>query len=528
MDKARFFFTASGMAEDSFSVFSFSGDEAMDTGYRFEILLLSQNAEAENNLAGAKLRFGVRRSDSGEDDAVWHGIAESAAYLGDTGDLHCYRVVLVPRAAGLRHSTNIRIFMKLSLPGLIEDVLKKEGWTAGTDFDMRATETYGENPFVCQYNESAFAFMSRHMERQGMYSYIRQDGGGDCLVLADSTAGHDALPQGSTLVFEAPAGLVNPQAPRPEEVVFAFSRVLSRRPGKVRLLEHNTDTPAVNLDVQSDPVPPEEPQWGSVTLFGEDYDTPEEGRSLAKVLSESMACRAETFEGKSHIPYLRPGYTFTLTNHGRFQGGYLLVSVRHQGSRAAELGASLGIAAAGESGPDGYANAFTCIPAKTRYRAEIRTPRPKIHGVIGAAVDVAGDRQCVILDDQGRYTVKFFFDPHTRGFGGGGKDSIPLRMMQAHAGFESGIHFPLQNAVEVLVAFVGGNPDRPVILGALPNPEMPSPVKDKNQRVNIVSTPGGHRIVMDDGDKKTVRIIASGDASFIGIRKKPLPPPNGS
>lgn len=530
MNDARFFFTASGMPKNAFSVCSFSGDEAMDEGYRFEILLLSKNGEAEKDLATAKLCLGVRRPGPRGGDAVWNGLAESVAYVGGVGHWHSYRVVLVPRAAALRHAVSSRIFMNLALPGMIEDLLKKEGWTANVDFDISALAgTYAENPFACQYNESAFAFISRHMERLGAYSFIRQDAGADCLVFADSPAAHAALPQGDALFFEAPSGLVNPEAARPEEVVFSFSRVLSRQPESIRLLEYNNEGPDVNIDVRSDPVAPDEPRWPGVTLFGEGCRTTDEGRGLARVLGESMACRAQIFEGKSHIPYLRPGYTLTLTAPRRFQGKYTIVSAHHEGSRAAELGASLGFALANDNRPDGYGNTFTCIPAQTQYRAKVKTPRPTIHGVINAVIDVAGEGSSAILDDSGRYTVKFHFDAEMRG---SGNSSTALRMMQPYAAFPAqvalgaackprGIHFPLYKGAGVLIAFIGGDPDRPVIVGALPNPHTPSPVISKNQTMNVMATPGGHRIEMDDAkDAEALRIVFRDGESFIGISHK--------
>jgi type VI secretion system secreted protein VgrG len=151
----------------------------------------------------------------------------------------------------------------------------------------------------------------------------------------------------------------------------------------------------------------------------------------------------------------------------------------------------------------GYRNTFTGHPLGSgAYAPEWAIPRPNMPGLIHARVDASGDGEYAELDDHGRYKVMFFFPEkviHTDAADPAeGNRSIPLRMAQSHAGESSGIHFPLLKGVEVLVAFTDGDPDRPVIISALPNPEHPSVVADKNQESNMIQTPGGHRISLTD------------------------------
>ncbi|MBQ4132729.1 MAG: hypothetical protein IJD04_03215, partial [Desulfovibrionaceae bacterium] len=151
----------------------------------------------------------------------------------------------------------------------------------------------------------------------------------------------------------------------------------------------------------------------------------------------------------------------------------------------------------------GYRNAFVCHPlALCPYAPECLTPRPSMTGLIHARVDASGDGTYAELDGHGRYKVMFFFPEkviHTDADDPAeGNRSIPLRMAQAHAGHSSGIHFPLLKGSEVLVAFTDGDPDRPVILSAMPNPEHPSVVLDENNRSNMIQTPGGHKLNFND------------------------------
>jgi uncharacterized protein involved in type VI secretion and phage assembly len=153
-------------------------------------------------------------------------------------------------------------------------------------------------------------------------------------------------------------------------------------------------------------------------------------------------------------------------------------------------------------------------------------------------VDAAGEGKYAELDNQGRYRVKFFF-PESVVLADSndvteGNFSVPLRMAQAHAGESSGIHFPLLKGSEVLVAFTDADPDRPVILSALPNPSHPSVVSDENLDVNMMRTPGGHKFSMTDTDgKKQMSMETPGGHKIIlhdekGKQELRLQSPDGS
>jgi type VI secretion system secreted protein VgrG len=151
---------------------------------------------------------------------------------------------------------------------------------------------------------------------------------------------------------------------------------------------------------------------------------------------------------------------------------------------------ALGIPGALPEAP-GYFNPFRAVPAERTYRPPRVTPRPRIHGLVTGFID-AGDPSASAsyarIDEQGRYLVRFMFDAtpsESR------PPSRPVRMVQNHAGENYGTHFPLKPDVEVVIGFIDGDPDRPVIVGALPNPLMPSPVTS--------ASPGVHRIRTSSG-----------------------------
>ncbi len=154
----------------------------------------------------------------------------------------------------------------------------------------------------------------------------------------------------------------------------------------------------------------------------------------------------------------------------------------------------------GGDGGEGYVNTFKAVDASRAYRPPRVTPRPRIPGRAHRPSPSRRPRappgRIAQLDEQGRYTVKFFFD----GAGGEGRQrsSAPVRMAQPHAGDGYGVHFPLKPSVEVTVSFVDGDPDRPIISGAVPNPVTSSPVTRRDAVYNRIQTELGALIEIKD------------------------------
>jgi uncharacterized protein involved in type VI secretion and phage assembly len=207
---------------------------------------------------------------------------------------------------------------------------------------------------------------------------------------------------------------------------------------------------------------------------------------------------------------MRAGYAFSLSGKS-----YQLLTVRHlcncckdnndllNASQACDLGFTIDL------GTKGYSNSFTCHPLELgAFAPEISVPRPVVNGLVHAVIcsstETAG---YAFLDAKGRYQVQFPFakavyDSHNVPVTGESGVPVPLRMAQINAGTKdavhSGVHFPLLKDTEVLVAFTDGDPDRPVIIAALPNQTNTSVVTDTNNKQNVIKTPQGHTLTMDD------------------------------
>jgi type VI secretion system secreted protein VgrG len=483
----KFSFTSDALAPDTFGVVRFAGTEGISKCYAFEVTLVSDKLEIDLGDVmenPAKLTF----HREGGNDVSYHGILLSFEQLHEVNKLAFYRAHLVPRLTWLSFTEHNQVFLDKSVPEIIEACLKDGGLT-GADFEMRLQGSYDPIEYVCQYSESHLNFVSRWAEREGIYYFFEQSDAGEKVVFTDTQISHMPLAQGYTIIYSPPSGL---EALHEKEILSSFHCRVNLTPQSVLLKDYNYRKPSLDVSGNADV---DAKGRGQVYSYGDHARTPEEATRLAKIKAEGLLCRKEVFHGDGSVPYMMPGYTFTLKDHyrGSFNRSYLVTDVSHEGNQTGYLLA--GITMGKEDRGVFYRNSFSSIPSDVQFRPEHMAQKPRISGTLTAKIDAAGSGQYAELDSQGRYKVVLPFDVSGRK---NGKASAYLRMAQPYAGSNHGMHFPLHKDTEVLLTFIDGDPDRPIIAAAVPNPETPSPVNVNNQTMSAITTAGGNKIHMED------------------------------
>jgi len=514
----RFAFVSAVLPAQTFTVVRFRGEEGLSRCYRFELELVAEEASIDlAAVLAAPVTFTILRADG---DIPFHGVLAGFEQLHQMENYVFYRAVLVPKLWWLGLTHHNQVFLNQTVPQILAACLK-DGGLSSLDFELRLQRDYPAWEYVCQYRESHLAFVSRWMEREGIYYYFEQGAGGEKVILTDTKVAHSAMPDGETLHYTTPSGL---QHFHREEILSELRCMQQMLPNRVVLKDYNYETPSLELSGQADV---STKGRGEVYLYGEHFRTPAEGARLAAVRAEELLCRERVFAGSSTVPYLRPGYTFRVPDHYRadFNGTYLTTGLAHEGSQAAYLLAGLGgELTPGEREPY-YRNTFEAVAAGVQYRPARETAKARLYGTLNAKVDGAGSGQYAELDGQGRYKVVLPFDQSGRK---DGKASAWVRMMQPYAGAGHGMHFPLHKGTEVLLTFIDGDPDRPVIAGAVPNAETPSVVKDANQTMAAIQTGGSNKIAIEDkaGSERILMHVPT-QKSFIRIGMPNDPPPGG-
>lgn len=455
------------------------GEEALGELFSFRVVVAPPDAGALRGRELEILRHPIRLTfeEGGEVVSEVFGVAREVSLKvapnDGTGHLS---LTLVPRLHALSHTRATQIFLDRTLPEIIADKLEAAGFARGKDFVLALRGDYPAREFVVQYQESDLAFVQRLAEHAGITLFFRHAGGRDVAVFADSPDVHEQ-PDGH-------GGVVEHHVGDDRRAAFEVEETFRRVPERVLLHDYNYRTP--QLDQRAGAETSREVARGALVDYGVHVKSPDEAMTLAQVRAEEVAAGHHQVRALTRDLAIRGGARFTL-RHG--SGAEQALVVTRVVTRSHHDGAP--------AMPETRAwhNEVTAIPAEVPYRPPRVTPRPRVHGLVHAAVDGAVRGPYAEIDDQGRYKVRFRYDLAGRPDLGA---THRVRMMQPHAGTRYGMHFPLRPGTEVLIGFVEGDPDRPVIVGTVPNPTTPSPVEEPNLTHNVLRTGSGNEMVLDD------------------------------
>lgn len=507
-----FQFQSQAVDKNTFVVARFHGEEGLSQLYSFEILLVSEKADLDLEAILQSPAVFTIKSKNG--DLPYHGILASFEQLHKADTWVFYRAVLRPKLWWLTLTHHNQVFLNKKLDQFLTDVLQDGGLSTGLDFQFKLQGQYPVWDYLCQYSESHFGFLSRWLERDGVYYWFEQGPQGEKMVASDTRIAHTPMPGHETFHYAPPTGLDAAQA---DEVVKNFTLKRTPMPKSLLVKDYNYEKPSLDLTGRAMVA---DRGRGEIYIYGEHFKDLGEGNRLAQVRADEWKCREQVFHGLSNAPAIRPGYVFTLDRHyrGDFNQSYLTVAMTHEGSQERYLLSGLGVSGLSDKDNLFYRNHFECIPGTVQFRPVRETDKPRIHGAISAKIDAAGSGQYAELDSQSRYKVILPFDLSGRS---GGKASAYVRMMQPYAGADMGMHAPLHKGTEVLLSFIDGDPDRPVISGAIPNPETPGPVNDGNQTMVRLKSGGGNVIHMEDQEgSQRILLHTPTTGSFIRVGYK--------
>jgi type VI secretion system secreted protein VgrG len=464
-------------------VLHFEGHEAMSQLFDFDITVASTAAIDFAQVIRKKATLTVDLEDDSE-PRVFHGIVGRIEQGNPEEKWSPYRLALVPRVWLLLHRIDSRIFQTLSVPEIVQQVLTGGGLANGTDFKLSVQNAYTTRDYCVQYRESDWDFVSRLLEEEGIFYYLDQTASGDVLVMADQVTAYPPIDGDDTLVFRSGAGVLGPST-TPGNHVSRFQLAEQVRSGKTTLRDWNFEKPSLLLESN---------KAGAVDSDLEVYDYPAEfqlkadGDDLAQVRIDELVGWRQTGGGESACSRLATGRTMTLAEHPRasFNTGYLITRIAHWGTRAE----------ADRSGGEGerqplYRNEFELIPAATLFRPPRVTRRPHIHGVQTASVvGPAGEE--IYVDEHCRVKVQFHWDRlgHLDE-----KSSCWVRVAQTWASGAFGAMFIPRIKDEVVVTFLEGDPDQPLIVGSIYHgtnvPPYALPDNKTRSTVKSNTSPGG-------------------------------------
>lgn len=447
---------ATALEKDVLLLQHFEARESMSELFRIRLTMLSEKPDLElTKIIGTNMTAAVG---TGEAWRYFNGYVRTIRQAETTLDLTTYEAELVPWLWFLTQTRDCRIFHEMTVPDIIEKVFELHGFKG---YEKKLQATYRERVMVVQYRETAFDFISRLMEEEGIYYYFTHADGEHKMVLGDDPSGCVPVPEHAKVVFNPGEGTI-----RGEEHVNAVNLQSRVRSTKVALRDFFYETPNEDLNVQR------EAELESLKLpvydYPGGYTKAGEGKHYAQVRMEAAAAPQDVLRGKGDCRNFSAGYRFRLEEHphAAMKKEWLLVEVLHKASLA-EGAYRSGVQKTADSG---YENRFVCIPHETPFRPARRTPLPVIGTQTAIVVGPSGEE--IHTDKFGRIKIQFHWDRIAKL---DDKASCWVRVAQLMAGKKWGfIHLP-RIGQEVVVEFEEGNPDRPIVTGCVYNGEAMPP-----------------------------------------------------
>ncbi|WP_084736525.1 type VI secretion system Vgr family protein [Cystobacter ferrugineus] len=465
---------------DEMRVIQFSGTEAMSSPFEFHLKLACENQSLDFSDVVGKTALLTLMGEL--TPRFVHGIVSRFEQVNELHRHAIYHASLVPQTWRLRHRHDCRIFQDETTPDIIKKVFEKAG-VSSDHFKFSLSNTYEPRNYCVQYRESDWAFVSRLMEEDGIFYFFEHHADKHVLVMGDSVSANQPIPGGELLPFRRPANFVTN-----EDHVQRFRFAEEIQPGTVSLRDFNFKKPDLSLHADGK---------AQVDADLEVYDYPGEyqhpgegssakGKSLAKLRLEEWQASRKVGQGESDCERFCPGSLFTLAEHSRadYNARYLLTSVGHYGHQSQVLDEE-------SSGGDfNYSNNFTCIAEQTPFRPPRTTPRPQVRGVQTAVV-VGPSGEEIYTDEFGRVKVQFHWDRQGER---NERSSCWIRVSQLWAGESWGAMFIPRIGQEVIVDFIEGDPDRPIITGRVYNGAnpVPYPLPDEKTKSTIKSNTSLH------------------------------------
>jgi type VI secretion system secreted protein VgrG len=480
------------LGPDELAITRLDGHEGLSELFEFKVEAVSETANLDFDKAiGRNAVVTVTAQD--DKKRRFNGVLVEARWLGEREKLHVYQVVLRPWLWLLSHTANCQIFEKKTAPQIIKDIFSENGFSGSVRDDL--TASYPQFEYCVQYRETDMHFVCRLMEEFGIYYYFEHSEDKHTLVLADSKSSHKPVPGLSSIEFLPTHG----DKRRDKQQLVDWSVHRAFRSGRFVLNDYDYLKPNANLLADVEGKAPYEHGDMEVFDYPGRYVEQSDGRSLAKVRLEAAQAKDGRRLGVGSAVSLFPGGLVSLQRHptGSENVEYLILGCTH-------TVASQGYRSDAPGSDAYYSGVYEFMPSSKPFRAPLITPKPIISGPQTAKV-VGKPGEEIDVDEHGRITLQFFWDRKK-------VVSRRVRVAQVWSGKSwGGIVIP-RIGQEVVVQFLEGDPDQPLVIGTVYNKDntvpytLPADKTIAGVKSNSTKGGGGYNEFIFD-DKKGQELI---------------------
>ncbi|MDG6026803.1 MAG: type VI secretion system tip protein VgrG [Candidatus Brocadia sp.] len=441
------------LGKDVLLLTGFHGTEGLSTPFSFELDLLSENHSIPfKDIIGKNVAVSVVLANG--EKRYFHGLisrfsqGRGGGEAGGDPRLSHYSATMVPWLWLLTKTADSRVFQNKSVPDIVEKIFQEKGFL---DFKNKLQGSYDTWDYCVQYRETDFNFVSRLLEEEGIYYFFEHEKNKHTLILSDTPEEHKPCPKQETARYQISAG-----GWLEEDTVSSLEIMQEITAGKYTLKDFNFETPNTDLKIEAPSQKALGPGEKEIYDYPGGYGKRNRGDTLANVRMQEEEAGITTITGSSECRAFTSGYKFDLKDYYRKDmnnKAYVLTSLGHS--------ARQGYATEDAISEFSYANNFTCIPFEIPYRPPRRTPKPVVEGVQTAIV-VGPSGEEIYTDEHGRVKVQFHWDREGKK---DDKSSCWIRVSQLWAGAGWGAMYIPRIGQEVIIDFLEGDPDCPIIIG---------------------------------------------------------------
>ncbi|MEN0107039.1 MAG: type VI secretion system tip protein VgrG, partial [Pseudomonas sp.] len=433
------------------------GVEELGRLFAYDLQLVSENSSVKlDALLGKPMSVALELHDGSF--RQFHGIVSQCSQGAGIGQYSAYRATLRPWFWLLSRTSDCRIFQNMKVPDIIKQVFRDLGFS---DFEDALSDSYREWEYCVQYRETSFDFVSRLMEQEGIYYYFRHEKERHVLVLCDAYGAHKTVANYTSVPFYPPSG-----EQRERDHIYDWQLAHHVQPGSLALNDYDFQRPSARLEVRSVISRPHTRSDYPLYDYPGEYVQSGDGEHYARTRIQAIQTQYERVQLRGRARGIGSGHLFKLSNCPRDDQNreYLIVGARY--TLVQEFFET------GFSESEGqFESDLDCMDASQAFRPLPTTPRPIVQGPQTAMV-VGPKGEEIWTDQYGRVKVHFYWDRHDQS---NENSSCWMRVSQSWAGKNWGsIQIP-RIGQEVIVGFLEGDPDRPIITGRVYNAEQTVP-----------------------------------------------------
>src|SRR4051812_47905798 len=455
---ARVMEIATPLGDDVLLFHGMSAREEMSRPFEYQLDLLSKKKDVSvDDILGKNVTIKLGLPD--DQPRHFNGYVTRFAQGSMLGPYYRYHATVRPWLWFLTRTADCRIFQEMKVPDIIKAVFADH---PSADYKLELTGTYKKWTYCVQYRETDFNFVSRLLEEEGISYYVKHADGHNTVVLTDSTGKHSPTPGYETIPFVAPEDVVRPEL----EHISSWDFTREIQPGVYVHDDYDLERPSVELKTRKTLVREYSPSDYEIYDYPGHYVQKPDGEQYAGVRIDEFGSQFETAQAISNARGIAVGSLFTFDKYPRSDQNreYLILAATYD----LQYG---GYESTGQGTGTSYRCSFVAMPTQQQFRPKRTTPKPFVQGPQTAVVvGPAGDQ--IYTDKYGRVKVQFHWDRY------GQKDensSCWIRVSHPWAGKGWGAVSTPRIGQEVIVDFLEGDPDQPIITGRVYNAENPPP-----------------------------------------------------